>query len=854
MSVEVPTIEELFEIKHWWEEADWPIKKGDEVLANYFEDLRKRIWLLFNQAAGIVNIIEMYGLSTPLNGDQPVYIPYTLDNWAAGWAFGGTRNPGELVVAFQDVTGQTDIYINSTGFTQEAIILHPPVNAAGQIDEHYWKLGANPNKYHHCDFNAGRPTIGASNRWLIRYHPASPPDVCDWPHYICREHAYRMYPRQVDFLHQIPPIKEGSIITQRTKKVGVKNEYITKHPVTHWSRSLDYDPYHKCIKGRRLNEYTLSYGEPYKTALPVGQNWIDPLIDEAYQDQAIRACESSPLFVWFADEEWIENFIHYNADDWTDDDGGGDKDWAYGGIVYVSGYNPGDNYPEDCFYICKKDHTASPGLPKKPGTAAGADYWETPAYQPKYIDHNIEFPFMQDVFGDEIVTGKWNFDLLSSAEYWDCNGSSFELALKNIGRYDWYFDTGHPYVPWWVYKNTYGSPNDPPNYPLPRGTWRRTWKYSMGRPCHPETKVPYLLWPGELGDPPGYWTERSQIYKRLDKRFIVTQGQYDNITLNQDEYRVVDVESLYAQAVIDEEAEHGEGYVEQLLSRHDPARTDGDKSLFEIHNLINDLRYVLVQLRYVYKQFGYTAFQYYRSARRTTDPYPGPVPPKATSLAAHVAAKNIAMLETHIEWMGAPPPDYDWSIHLHSTVKWIGGFGWTGAANVVDTQMGFCYVRLEVYRGANKELPLFPYIGTMALHLGLQNGLECADYIPHGTYKRDPCAVGIEGKIHTPHCDSYDSVNWEHAFIGTKPYWEGWWWYGEPTNEWVYYTTWIIEPSDDWFIEEFFANADQTDAYKQWWKTTLLKIENTVPAMMEIDLEQFDASVFEEDEFNYIEV
>ncbi len=75
--------------------------------------------------------------------------------------------------------------------------------------------------------------------------------------------------------------------------------------------------------------------------------------------------------------------------------------------------------------------------------------------------------------------------------HFGCNGSALEKLLKELGRYDWYFDTATPYTPGWALTARWdmihtGSP--PPGldyankaYPKPTGTWRRTWKYSLGK-------------------------------------------------------------------------------------------------------------------------------------------------------------------------------------------------------------------------------------------------------------------------------------------------------------------------------------------------------------------------------------
>lgn len=853
MGLELPTVQDLFDETCYWEEGVWPVKKKDEIKAALFEDLKKRIWLLLNLKAGYIDVAAIYGLTQWSGGtDQPTHIPYNLSNWQGSWTFAGTRYPGEIIVYFEDITGVADMYVNTLALTAESIVAHPPVNSSGQLDS-FWRLYPNPNKYHDFDYNAGRPSIGAANRWIIRHHPASPPNLCDFPAYTCREESHRWYPRQTDFLRQLYPLKQGGTITNRISKVEIKAEHITKHSVTHWERNIDWDPFDKCIKGRRLNEHVLEAGEPYRINTPVGQNYVDPLINPAYQDQVVRVCESLVNFVWPADAEWIKNFVHYNAVPWSDN-----AVWEYGNMVYVSDYNPDGTYPESCFYIAKQGYTATPGDPKKPGTAAGADYWETPAYNPKYIAYNVEFPHCQDVFNDVITTGTFSYDLLSSAEYFDCNGSAFELFLKNHGSYDWYFDTGHPWIPWWIYKNNKGVPSDPPNYPFPRGTWRRTWKHSMGRPGHPESKSEYLLWAGELGDPPGYWSGRDQVYKRLNNRFIITQTQYDNITAgdNKDYYRVVDVETLYAQAVAEKETEHYVGYIDDLLSRHDPVKyIDGIPKYEGLHQLLNDMRYVLVQLRYAYYEFTASLTGYFNSARLVGDPAPPTDLNRATSLGAYTAARERAEKPSNFE-VDPVSNGYHAIIGLNGGTTWRGAphSAWTGALTSLSTRMSRGLLRILLYDGdedvTDKELPAFPNKGTMLFHVKVRSGFVCTS---SGTQILEPCKVGVADKFFDPPCTTAGSAYWWHGFIGGEPISEFWWWTG---TKWQYYLDWWIVPAEEWPDDAWFTNKPQ--ATYMWRKGTdvdlVLGAGGTVPGAMEIDLNSYPDDVFKEDKTNYIEV
>jgi len=110
-------------------------------------------------------------------------------------------------------------------------------------------------------------------------------------------------------------------------------------------------------------------------------------------------------------------------------------------------------------------------------------------------------------------------------DYFGCNGSAFEKILKDFGSYDWYFDTATPYTPGWTLAARWdliqaGPPwSDDVDkwYPPPTGTWRRTWKYSLGK-IHPTRMRAY-----EAGAPAGEdWPSRKFVNTDLDLTYDAT--------------------------------------------------------------------------------------------------------------------------------------------------------------------------------------------------------------------------------------------------------------------------------------------------------------------------------------------
>jgi len=414
----------------WWEESDKPIVKGDERTYHLFEDIRKLMALIENPKMGAIDIERQYGTKVGEN-----YIPYDSDNWVGLWDGYAVdpANPGEVMVLYKDASNEEDIYVNFVEMTEVNLDAHPPIKGDGQLDSTYWKLAVNPNIYSHYNYNAGKPSIGASGRYIVIYHAAS--ETCELSAYTSILKAHKWLPRHTHPYRQVAPLEDESVITQRRNPqlfgVEIKDEHITQSIGTAWDRSKRTVGHEPCKRPRRLSEYVLEAGEPNDPASDCessGQCAEDPKMNEAYQDRVIFTIEQyGSLFL----KEVDANFITA----WEADN---------------ESYDPANN-----------------------------------------INHPV-YARLDD-------------------KYWHCNVSAFELVLREIGNFDWWWDTSHPAVSWELYDN---NQDDPGSWPLPRGCWRRTWKHSMGR-----VGVGTKMWPQESGDPPGY----------SESKFIVTQAVYDDI-------------------------------------------------------------------------------------------------------------------------------------------------------------------------------------------------------------------------------------------------------------------------------------------------------------------------------------
>jgi len=849
----------------WWEKGKWLMEMGDEYTSALFEDIRKRMFFIRNLAAGDIDIVRSYGLSQDNDPDPPTWIPFTNANWSAAWAGLDdpeiTITPGQYVVCFEDVGEVVDLYINKEGMTGDVFVDTPPVTAEGMLNSK-WLLYPNPNNYHHFDKNTGRLEIGADQRYFVKHHTGKA--GCGISAYTAIIPAYQFYPKQTDPLEQLIALKEGSQVIRRLdpilRKVEIKRDYISQTPQTHWNRTrivADTYPAHVCVLAKRANEYVLDDGDPsgYSDE-ESGQDYSDPLINEAYQDQVIHTAEFQDNFSKEVDELWIRNWVHfhYNAN-WETD-----KTWARGKIVYLPEYDASPAaFIMDAFYISKQNHTSTAGTPeseKKPGTDEGDAYWATPAFQPTlfgaatgYCPAHIEYCRLKETDDQETGWGNYKVD---RSEFFDCNGSAFELLLKYIDNeqpcYDWYFDTEHPFVPGWMYHEHYKSPAGQPTlYPIPRGCWRRTWRHSQNKPCHSETGAPFLMWPGELGDPPGYWEGRGYYgageddWNTMCKRFIITQDDYDLLTTWFEHlYRVVDVEALYEAAI-----EGNGAAIERMNKRHEANQIinkpygEGEvESIeqFEIHhNLINDMRQVLGQLNLLYSAKQVNCFSYYNGA--TEEIFNGD--PGDLYREGKAIVENASTLV-----VGSDPCTYQPKIYWdEGEQKWgtVNLASWFLPRVLVYTVTSVYGPNLGKYTGG--DLPIvsrdssdfvmnFPYRGNK----------------PDGFETNDCAQVGIEPMSA---CPDPDDMTQYYKFL-KFPLIERVWEYDSGADTWFLREYYKVGPHNGWPLESYFEEGGLSwarSAFMYWMSGYTVGYNSEI-----IDYDAYDTSIFELDELNFIEL
>jgi len=506
-----------------WQLAEWPISSGDEISWRHFEDLRRYIY------------IKRFGRSLPQDYENPVtnatwatfvdsYFPvlpapssFPLDYWSPGW--------WKLFnVAFKhssmDKADLFSCYYEPGFTTRQALIDNPPIFPDGTFNSGKWRYAADNTKYRDFDEQSGRRivrryTMGSgddeSSTYLsdieaYRYLPKS----CrpnDQQHLIQYSDTDRKIPHldwlELNWQYVTQPSSLGPNYTITGNKTDppANSYYETKIPFV---GDAEFVP----LSGR---EYAMPDGDPGGDAgegqsdtLPKywcegKQAYFDPKLCYAYQNQVEQIVSLG---------EW-----YLEVDESTP--------W---GSAFVANYNH-SRYPYTPTWPDYVEATTISGDVYR--TRYGGYYWESfgltdPPSTPNWwkIGYNYEDTIIEPTH------------VSMNDERWGCNGSGFELALFIIGNYDWYFCTEHKYWPAWVRENRYLESQlaDPPTeielegyYPTPAGTWRRTHKYTFGRPRGIDKMLPGDVEPDKYhyrGDDwnipywPDFITERGYTWSR----------------------------------------------------------------------------------------------------------------------------------------------------------------------------------------------------------------------------------------------------------------------------------------------------------------------------------------------------
>ena len=855
----------------------WPLAKGEELQSAHFEQLRRHIWLLEHYCAGNLNTTELYGKWT---GDAAgfAYVEWDRNNWK-GWNPGlPPYHYGFPVVKYRwgSGEGEVDIFVFNAVTRGDVIDLNPPV-LGGQLNSAYWLLSVDPNKYAHWNYNAGRPDIGADARWIISHHGYDPPPDGEgwlygrWP-------AWMELPTHTDPFEQVPHVKQSNIDSARHHPVEPGKEQITKsiRPAlqrTYQDGYVGEIPNHTLWvhsdQREKVSEYVHVSGDP-AGSIQVGPSYVDAKMSQALQDRALHLIESNYNYLIEVDQDWKESWQYWNTFgvelDVDHDDGCVNKHYGYAGqyrgaFTWPKTYQKGDVVYYDyywwrCIQLC-----GAVSGDYAPDGIYGDDYWKKPLHQPDYIKTDPIYVQFSDYL-------------------WHCNSSAFEKVLKQIGHYDWYWDENAA-VPWFLYQNHYllmtEHRADPDagwakkaleRWPIPRGCWRRVWRHTMswdhdrdegqkarlGKTVEIDGKKVSMMWPGELGGPPGYDRQLFSVgeiggyhYDYQQFAHAITQEQYDAMERPGGEetkytryYTVVDVEAMFKAAYGSNSSVES-----RIAGRHDPTVTEWledvsgtlrECPVFEMKaDLVNDIREALLQLKLLRQTTTVSRTDYHAWDSRQTQ--------YSTSLAAYTAGKS---------WCDAKS-DVDAGGGCYGSVGYVGFVAYNAGAPpfyrtvgsvTLDYQMELAWTQVTITRDAGVCFPATS-VGTLIFDV----------LAMFSTGAEDSCSIGAGSFVFTPPIDD----KWHRAYIGQIPVTceyvhDG---AGDEASDWTLVCTFQITPAEPWPPDAMFnfdgaARGTGKDYYKQ--TSVDVATGSNVALAWELDFDGFDESVFKQDRTNCIEV
>ena len=532
-----------------WALEAFPIEPGTEITWRHFETIRRAIYLYMFPNAGAEASVAEWAPSNYLTPSTwgafcESFISYGVPSpWPMSIA-GRPAHPSGTAYQFFSLirvhyldpeTGEEESDVFSV--KKDAVFLslehmqaNPPIKD-GKLNDEFWRYQANINRYHDFDYNSGR--------WItIMYsRPGS------MPPYFYEAPAWRYLPKQVDPRRQKPRIKyedTGRIIINRTLSPELNWQHITQPSTMGPLIDLWY-----VWKYEHSRAYFTKNGVETAASQPVGYDYAWPWsYSEAPDDEGEGASDAMPDYGVHPDQRYADE--KYCA--------------AYQNMVeqvvsMVSRWVPINN---DADYIRN---------------------WNA--------HHSEQNQFNQDLHGNAFV---YNGDA-----WLGCNGSAFELALKRLRSpfwlgFDWWIDTSHVYRPnvWYAARaenERTGGPNQPSGVVLPDvpRTWRRTWRYSFGRPKNCQYMAPGLYIPArddynefqpddDGGDPPQY-----NMFKPL-------VADWPSIFTHPDTL-IPSAPGSWPQEVED-----------ALRHRHDPQLILSGRAAYEQHskNILNDMFKMLV--------------------------------------------------------------------------------------------------------------------------------------------------------------------------------------------------------------------------------------------------------------------
>jgi len=674
----------------------------------------------------------------------------------------------------------------------------------------------------------------------------------------------------------------------------------------------------------KVSEYVYVGGEPVGSIQVGRPNYVDPKFNQSMQDRILYCIEANYQYLKAIDPTWLETWQHwvtYGVElDHDHDDGCVNKHPEYAGTstgphyqgvyTYGDGAGPGADYPVpgvsmsrayavgnvvwwwNRWWRCIKAVAYSSYDYSPTGSLGAGVYWQPdgePLHQPTHIASDPVYVQFSDYL-------------------FRCNSSAWEKVLEEISKvsssnptgtakYDWWWceraEGEYPAEPWWLYNAHYywmtrhrADPDATPiphnvtaqtQYPLTSGCWRKVPRYSqcwdkdrpeghkarLGKVIDIDGEQVSMMWPGDLGDPPGmeylnvyYGVIASQEYNYRQMMLVITDEQWDAMK------RPVGYEWQYTQFFVSQgslkslanpsgigksmEDLFREAYRLQktavenrLKERHDPTDTEwlddgagnwNEYPVFEIKpDLINDLKAALEQL----KLFGQDATIDVVSIISTDIDQPN----LGTSLAVYRNAKTLCdnMTSGYDE-----TAQYTWGVGYmacvwcNSPTEYTGSCGGGNCTRWTDKY----WARIEITQEANTCFPATS-VGQATFDV-FARGVDGMQKI------NDYCTIGVGDFRYKPTSETPKRV-----YSGSVPV-ECNWVYDVDT--WKKICTFEVKPEDPWPDEVHFDWVGSAGECKSYSRQSAFELVYSDHFAWSIDFDGYDSDVFEQDPTNFIEV
>ena len=584
-----------------WQQNIWPIPERTEIKASHYDDLRKYIYLLRFRNAGVA----VHDYDNPIrNTTWAAWVDanFTYLDFITGGGLSFDDGAWErlLNLVFRSSANESaDLYSCYTGYVftnMDDLKANPPRFSNGSLNSSKWCHAVDISRYHDFDRWSGRRLIktytSGSGRAFLS---------CAW--------GYMYLPIQVGSAYQRKNIKytnTGRVIISRLKReLTARDLTDTEYLGPNFDIECYYDQGFKFRKVPFVDTGADSVnmsgwqdgispldGDPFQDAdgnpdanPGEDQHCADPKLKESYQNH-VEQIISTGVFCVPVDGNFIANWNYRNYW-WVTEDGN-----------YVGGYYTYKRYGTGIWYKCGGDYRS-----------------ETPSYANGWT--RIDY-------GHDLRESEPTYAALED-ELNGCNRSAFECALRNFGLCDWYFSSTHSFQPQnllQIREDLFTFPPDPvpdppgnleawvnQQYPLSAGTYRRTWKYTFGRP-----KSNYVMLPQGHNPPTFDYLEYQEAVQKIP--FIGSFVPSDEIPYDEDDVGLTSGEKA------------------AVAARHDPAFNDETNRFEQVRQMLNDMWDLMESVRYSYKEVNVTL--QYKFGEGSTDNY------KTTDNAAYQYAKEIA--------------------------------------------------------------------------------------------------------------------------------------------------------------------------------------------------------------------